>query len=324
VPRAVTSDCSALGDCAAAYFPKLAVDAAPIVLSAIEKGGKMTSTTGYIPIRNDGGGVLSWNVTIAYQSGSGWLFVDNSAGQNFGSVRVWSDTTSLVAGSYHATITINAGGAGSQTIPLTLNVTPAPVVVTPPAPAPSVTVSKVVNAATFANTPLVAGSLATVMGSHLSGKSVTVTFDGAPATVFYSSDSQINLQVPAALGTKSSASVVVTADGSSSAPVTVSLVTAWPEIFAHGVLNQDYAENTSGSPAAAGSALQIFATGIPKSATVTVQFGGRTLTPLFAGDAPGFPGLQQVNVAVPAGAASTSLSLCADGACSTAYPVSVR
>ena len=56
----------------------------------------------------------------------------------------------LTAGTYHATITINAGGAGNQAIPLTLTVAaaPAPVIVPPVVTGPTVTVSKVVNAAT--------------------------------------------------------------------------------------------------------------------------------------------------------------------------------
>ena len=90
------------------------------------------------------------------------------------------------------------------------------------------TVSKVVNAATFGVTPLVAGSLGTLMGSNLAGKNVAVTFDGLPATLLYTGASQINLQVPAGLAAKTSASLVVTVDGVSSAPQTVVLAPAWP------------------------------------------------------------------------------------------------
>jgi len=175
----------------------------------------------------------------------------------------------------------------------------------------------------------VAGSLATIMGSHLSGKTVAVTFDGAAATVLYAGEGQINLQVPASLGSKTSASLVVTADGVSSAPFPVTLAPAWPAIFAHGVLNQDNHENTATSAAAAGSILQIFATGIPRGATVSVQFGDRAgLVPLYAGDAPDVPGVQQVNVAVPAGAGAGNLVVCATVGgqqyCSPAYAVAVE
>ena len=308
------SDCNALGDCSAGYFPKLMVDATPIRLTAT--GGTMTSAPGYIPIRNGGGGLLQWTVTISYLQGSGWLTLDYSAGVNDGSVRVWAQSQNLAAGTYQATIGINGGAAGSQTIPLTLTVQAAPPPPPPPPPpaTPSVTVGKVVNAATLDATPLVAGSLATVFGTNLSGKAVAVTFDGIAASLLYTSATQINLQVPAGLGSKTSAAMVVTVDGTSSAPMTVALSPAWPAIFAHGVLNQDNTENTSQNGAAPESILQIFATGIPSSAIVSVQIGGQAnLVPLYAGAAPTVPGVQQVNVAVPDGlpAGPVQLTICA-------------
>jgi uncharacterized protein (TIGR03437 family) len=126
------------------------------------------------------------------------------------------------------------------------------------------------------------------------------------------------LQVPAGLGSRASAAVVVTVDGTSSAPMTVALSPASPAIFAHGVLNQDNSENTQQSAAAPGSVLQIFATGIPPSAIVTVQIGGPggsqwSQAPLYAGEAPTVPGVQQVNVALPDGLISgpVQLTVCA-------------
>jgi uncharacterized protein (TIGR03437 family) len=191
---------------------------------------------------------------------------------------------------------------------VTLTVQPAP-------PAPSVVVSKVVNSATLDATPLVAGSLGTLMGSHLSGKSVSVTFDGNIANLIYTSDNQINLQVPPNLAaTKTSASLVVTVDGTSSTPQLVALAPAWPSVFANGILNQDNSLNSPAAGAQAGTILQIFATGIPAGATVSAQIAGRKdLVPLYAGPAPTVPGVQQVNVTVPSDltASSTQLIICA-------------
>ena len=275
--------------------------------------------------------MLAWNVITSYQTGSGWLTVDNSSGTGNATVRVAADTTGLAAGTYQATVTVNAGSAGSQTIPVTLTVSAAPP--PPPAPIPSVptpTISQVVNAATFGVTALVPGSLATVMGAHLAGKSVSVTFDGALATILYAGDSQINLRVPA-LGTKTTANVVATADGTSSAPVTIALAPAWPAVFPHGVLNQDNRENAADAPAHAGEVLQVFTTGIPQDATVSAQIGGqKNLVPLYAGEAPAVPGVQQVNVAIPEGVgAGAPLVLCATPTggrqyCSEPFPLSVQ
>jgi uncharacterized protein (TIGR03437 family) len=331
------SDCTVLNDCQAGYFPKLSIDPTYVQLTAIA-GGAMTSGPGYIPVQNAGGGIMNWTALVSYATGSGWLTLDRTSGQDNGSVRVWLVVpVSLAAGTYQARIIIDAGPlAGNATIPVTLTVLPAPVLPPTPTPTPTptppvVTVTAVVNAATFAVTPLVPGSLSTLFGANLSGKNVSVTFDGSAAILLYVGATQINLQVPASLGSKTSASLVVTVDGSSSAPLTVALTPVWPAIFPHAVLNQDNTENKAGTPAKVGSVLQIFATGIPTSATVSVQIADRkNLIPLYAGAAPGLTGVQQVNVAIPAdlGSGATQLIICAtagsQSACSAAYPVVIQ
>jgi uncharacterized protein (TIGR03437 family) len=246
-------------------------------------------------------------------------------------VNVTAQAKSLAAGTYQATIIVNGAAAGSQSVAVSLTVTAAPAPPAPPPPAtPGVIVSQVLNAATLQVAPLVPGSLATLMGSHLSGKIVAVTFDGTAATLLYSGDTQINLQVPAGLGSKSSASLIVTVDGVSSTPLAVPLAVAWPAVFAHGVLNQDNLENTAAAAAKSGDILQIFATGIPKVATVSVQIGDRKdLVPVYAGDAPTVPGVQQVNVAVPAGVTgAVTLEVCATAGgqqyCSPGYTITVQ
>jgi len=323
------SDCALLGDCQAGYFPKLSVPTTPIQLTVVD--GVETGQLGYITVHNDAGGLMLWTATITYQSGSGWLNLDNSSGQNGGSVRAFVNPKNLpaAAGTYAASILIDGGPmAGSVTVPVTLTVQ---VTAAPAPPASRVTVSAVINAATFAATPLVAGSLGTIKGSNLAGQVVVVTFDAVPALLLYDSPSQINLWVPAGLVGRTSAIMVVTVDGSASTPQTVALAPAGPSIFAGGVLNQDYSANGAGNAAAAGSILQIFATGIPPGATVAAQIGDRqNLVPLYAGPAPTLTGVQQVNVAVPDGlaAGSVPLILCATVAgqpyCSAGYSLFVR
>ena len=316
------SDCSIIGDCGANYFPRLSVSASPMTLQAYAAGGAMISGPGYAPITNAGGGDLNYTITINYQSGgTGWLKLWN----NPNSVEVTAITTNLQPGTYTANIVVDAGQAGSVTIPVTATIVSAPATpttpttpatpTTPTTPAgPSVVVSSVVNAATFTATPLVPGSLGTVMGTGLAGTNVTVTFDGTPATVLYSDAKQINLVVPLSLdSSKSSSSLVVTVDGTSSTPVPVPLSAASPAVFAGGILNQDNSVNSAAKAAKSGDILQIFATGIPTGATVTVQIGSQAgLVPLYAAPAPDVPGVQQVNVAVPDGLAGTvPLTICA-------------
>ena len=299
------SDCSLVGDCSASYFPQLSVNAQPIQLTAYA-GGAMTSLPGYVPVQNSGGGILNWSVTIQYANGAGWLTLDNTSGQNNGSVRVWANSASLAAGTYQATLTVQGGPlATAVSVPVTLQVLPAP---------STVVVSSVVNGANFAATPLVAGSLGTILGTGLSGSNVGVTFNGTAGTVLYDSATQINFQLPTGLGSGNSATMVVTVGGVSSAPVTVAISPAWPAVFSNGVLNQDNSLNAAANPAAAGSIIQIFATGIPTGATVTATIGAdANLIPVYAGSAPGIPGVQQINVAVPSGLTGSTapLTVCA-------------
>ncbi|HXJ44308.1 MAG TPA: IPT/TIG domain-containing protein, partial [Bryobacteraceae bacterium] len=206
-------------------------------------------------------------------------------------------------------ITVDAGPlAGSKVLPVTFTVTSgtgsgAPVI------------GAVVNAASFQPVPLVAGSLATILGSNLGGMSVAVTFNAIPAKLLYTGASQINLQVPAELALKTTAQMIVTVDGQSAAQ-TVALAQVSPAIFNAGVLNQDNTLNSASQPADLGSVIQIFATGLlsPGSGTISASIAGRAIpTPSYAGPAPGIAGLQQVNLIVPADLppGATLLQVCA-------------
>lgn len=302
------SDCSALGDCNASYFPHLQVTAQPIQATAVA-GGKIV-TAGTIAIQNTSGGVLAWQANIIYASGADWIILSDTSGANNNNLTVYIDPRKLAQGTYQATILIDAGPmAGSKSVPVTVTATGAP--------AATVMVTGVTNAADFHAGPVAPGSFATVWGTNLAGQNVSVTFDGTAAHLIYTGTKQINVRVPPELSGRSSSQVVVTADGTSSAPYTVELAAAAPAIFTPGVLNQDNTVNTPSKPAALGTVLQIFGTGIPDSGgTVLVKIQDRdNLVPLYAGAAPGLPGLQQVNVTVPADlpAMPSNLIICVAG-----------
>jgi len=114
------------------------------------------------------------------------------------------------------------------------------------AQAPTVTPGGVGNAAGVASSTAVApGSLVSIYGSNLAGAltsatsiplstnldNVTVTFNKIAAPLLFVFGSQINAQVPFELANASSADVVVTSNGQSSAPVTIQLAPAVPGIF---------------------------------------------------------------------------------------------
>jgi uncharacterized protein (TIGR03437 family) len=298
IPRFIETtpppDCTLLGDCEANYFPQFEVDTRPIQLS-VAAGQQAVR---YIPVRNAGSSVLRWHATISYPPGtpSNWMRLDTDSGVNNGTIRADVNTAGLELGTYRATITIDGGVfAGTRTIPVTV------VVGQGQSTVPTPSIRSISNAAYGEQHSLVAGSIATIMGSRLNGQSVQVTFDGTPATILYADAGQVNLLVPPALAGKQTANVVVTVDGHASAPAVVTMATAAPAIFPGAVLNQDYSVNSEARPAAAGSVIQIFATGLPVAGVITAKVHDVTIqAPQYGGPAPGLSGVQQVNVTIPA------------------------
>lgn len=311
------SDCSIIGDCGAAYFPVLNVPESSLQYTAQSGAGIQTQ---YVQVQNGGGGAMSWNASIQYTSGSNWLQISPASGTNDATIRVDANPAKLAAGTYTATLIIDAGpAAGAKSLPVTFSVTAAP---PPPTPVPTPTVTAAVNAATFATGPLVPGSLATLSGTLLSGNNVSVTFNGMPAQVLYDGSTQVNLMVPTALGSATSAQLVVTVDGNASAPQTVNLVPFSPGIFANGILNQDNTVNGASHPAAPGSVIQIFATGLSGTGVITATIAGQTVTqPYYAGPAPELTGVQQVNLIVPTGVTGSTVPVSVCGGPSAAQVV---
>jgi uncharacterized protein (TIGR03437 family) len=330
IPRfeAITppSDCNIIGDCTASYYPRLFVNTDPMNFTA-QSGGDFQ--VAYTEVQNHGGGHLVWSATVNYTTGSGWLRVDPASGVDNATIRVDALPDKLAAGTYKAVLTVSGGlQAGSVTIPITF------VVTAQSAPPPVPTVTSVVNAATFAPGPAVPGSIATILGSQLSGTNVVVGFDGLTAKILFDNDTQINLVVPAALGNKQSTQMVVLVDGIQSVARTVSLAEFGPGIFTNGILNQDGTVNGADHPASPGTVLQIFATGLSGTGAITARLNGAIVDPpAYGGVAPGLDGVQQVNVQLPTDltGSSAQVSVCggipgkADQAlCSPAVQVSIK
>ena len=307
------ADCSIVGDCDAPYFPVLKVLETSLSYSTTAGG---LTTSDYVEVQNAAGGLLEWTASAAYTSGSGWLTVSPAQGYNNGTVRIDAVPGTLAPGTYKATLTINAGPAGTSTVPVTF------VVNTGEAGAPSPSITSAVNAATFASGPLVPGSIGTLMGSQFSGQAVSVTFNGIASQVLFSNATQINLVVPSSLSNVASAKVVVTADGMASAPYSVNLAPFAPGIFNNGVLNQDNTVNSAKQPAAPGSVIQIFATGLSGSGAITAKIGSQVVAqPYYAGPAPGIAGLQQIDLILPSDVSGNSVSVSVCGGATAAHAV---
>jgi len=105
--------------------------------------------------------------------------------------------------------------------------------------------------------------------------------------------------VPPALAGKSVALLTVSVEGSATASFAVNLADSAPAILPGGVLNLDYSVNSENAPALAGTAFQIFATGLPLNGAISGRVHDvEIFDPLYAGPAPGAIGVQQVNLQI--------------------------
>jgi uncharacterized protein (TIGR03437 family) len=325
IPRfldiAPPQDCSMLGDCAS--FPSLAVrpDPNPFELT-IQSGAHDFQK--WVWVTNEGGGVMGWIGSL--NPPVTWVTATPIPLQG---VNMRFTPAGLAPGIYQTTLTIDAGVAGLANVPVKLTVTNA----VPPPVAPSApVVDQIVHAATLQPGVVVPGSLASILGSHLAGAHVSVSFGALAATLFYTGENQITLQAPPALALYPSARMKVTVDGRTT-QVDVNLTPIAPGIFA--VLNQDNTLNGPGDAAAGGSEIQIYATGLPLASVgaITAKIHDVWVdTPVFAGPAPGLTGVQLVTLTVPTGwpRMDTSVVVCGTSlatsvrTCSPQAPVSVR
>ena len=166
---------------------------------------------------------------------------------------------------------------------------------------------------------LAAGVMPTSLGN------VEVYFEGWPAYLYYVSPTQINLLVPSAL-LPGNFQFWVARQGTSGPIVTVTLQSAAPAMFQYPTgtaiaTNPDGSLVSSDSPATAGGVVTLWATGLGNTIPglqdgvlpeaiqwlsqlnqFAVQINGEALDPtaiLYAGVAPGYAGLYQVNVRLP-------------------------
>ncbi len=217
----------------------------------------------------------------------------------------------------------------------------------PPTPA----FSSISNSASFTSGAISNGEIVTIFGTNLgpatgvvttldsngavptSLAGVSVTFDGIAAPLLYVSATQINAVVPFFVQGPTS-KVVVSYNGQPSTMLVVPVKGFTPGIFTLGgtnqgaVLNQDYTVNGPNNPAAKGSVIQIFATGVglptpalkdgqvptgPSTTNfpgVAVLIGGQPAALQYAGVAPGLvAGADQINAVVPTNIQSGPVSL---------------
>jgi len=167
----------------------------------------------------------------------------------------------------------------------------------------------VVNAASLAAGPIAPGEIVTVFGSGFSGTQSQLLFGGTAATLFYTSATQINALAPASLSANSNSMVSVVVNGTTVGASSTPVVSAAPGIFTidsgtggAAANNQDGSLNSASNPAPRGSIVSFYATGQGSSTgAITLTIGGYQAQLWYAGPAPGFPGLMQINAQIPSG-----------------------
>jgi uncharacterized protein (TIGR03437 family) len=168
-------------------------------------------------------------------------------------------------------------------------------------------IGAVVNAASYV-AGVAPGSLATLFGVNLSGTSVLL--NGTDVRPFYASDTQVNFYVPAATPLGENV-IAVRASSGLQVSSTVSLVAVQPGIFSGAVVHAGTTVSALTTPVHAGDYIEIYGTGLGPtrisgslSLTTlqpTVYIGATPVSAAFSGLAPGFVGLYQVDVQIPAG-----------------------
>lgn len=182
---------------------------------------------------------------------------------------------------------------------------------------------------------------------------VSVTLDGVVAPVLAVSNvngiEQVNFQVPYQLRGRASVSMIVRRSSDASAPVTIPLLAEQPGVFTHSgstravvVRNADYSLASEVSP---GEFVFLYATGIGSATNepasgeaapssppamargpVSVTLDGAPCEVQFAGLAPGFAGVYQINFRVPPNAqpGTRTLTLRSGSVDAPAVAVTVR
>jgi len=234
---------------------------------------------------------------------------------------------------------------------------------------PAVFPGGVVSAASYtAGEALAPGSIISVFGVNLASTAAgasslplpkalagaTLQVGGYEVPLFYSSDGQINAQLPFELPPNSRPQLIVKGADFVTVPETITVAAARPGIFTttqdgkgQGVImDKDNRLVDTSNPAAAGDIVVIYCTGLgPTSPAVrsgeaapasplarvltpvTVTIGGQPATVQYAGLTPGFVGLYQVNVQIPGGiapGASVPLVITQDGVPSNTVTLAVR
>ncbi len=298
---------------------------------------------------------------LSFQYGQGAQFPSaalsigdgTSSGSSFSILVTSGVTVTPTSGTLPASIkitpTISVAGTYTYNLYVSADSTEIPVPVTITVSGQPVSVSAITSAADFSQGPVSPGEIVVLWGSGMGPATVTsyspglagrvptvdagttVTFNNYLAPIIYSSAGAVCAIVPYEVAGQSTASVVVSYEGSISAAFTQQLEPTAPHFFTKtgtpagqiDGFNSDYTLNSASNPAPAGSIVVLYATGegvisppgvdgtlvgsnlTQPLANVSATIGGQAADVVYAGGSPGsVEGLFQVNLRIPAGTPS--------------------
>jgi uncharacterized protein (TIGR03437 family) len=301
-----------------------------------------------------------WSANVLGAAGS-WLVVNPPSGIFTGrgtSIELQVTESGLPAGLQTAVVEVNIDGWSGPPARLEVELN---VAADASGPIPFLTSNGIINGANLLNAQLTGGSLISIFGVDLATKTeqasgfplptnlggATVVIDGKIAPILYASGGQINAIVPASASAGPSGVIVRTGFGQTRS-VGFGLAQAAPQAFVigdgHGlILNQDGTLNSADNPAAPGSIVSVFFTGVgpvdpplpdgrPASSVnlswstseYAATIGGQTVHVSFMGLTPDFAGLAQANLVVPELSGNAPVSLTIAGIASNPVLLSIR
>jgi adhesin/invasin len=280
---------------------------------------------------------ITFKITAQVETPSAgtWLTIGQASGSTTGTITASVDVTGLQPGVYSGLVTLTPDDTSINpvTVPVTLVIGCG----SSGCPLPGPAGHAITNAASF-HSGASPGGAHTLFGAYLAASTQTassfplptslagtrVLVNGIAAPLYYVSPSQINFQMPSGTA-QGSASIVVTTIAGSSSGLTSRITPVQPGLFVSPdlrakALNQDLTLHTPQTPIGGGGYVILYLTGMgpttpavpdgqpaPTSplafvnGSVSATVGGRSATVQFAGLAPGFAGLIQVNVQIPTG-----------------------
>jgi uncharacterized protein (TIGR03437 family) len=167
-----------------------------------------------------------------------------------------------------------------------------------------------VNAASLQPGPIAPGMLLALRGTGLTAEDVRATqifFNAVSGPILSIDNTQLLVQVPAEIAAFDSVQIEIRNNGARLAQIPASVVAAAPALFADSfgqasAANEDGTVNSPSNPAPRGSIVTLYGTGQGVSGLpVSVSIGGLSADVLYAGPAPAYAGMLQIDARVPAG-----------------------